>query len=91
MRHRFQASEARRIAEASRRRYSSRDSRQECKIVRQFKQVGNRQSESDVAIKRDVLLLAATHLLTPLAHRGVLIKDHQQTSAISKGSPVVFR
>ena len=43
------------------------------------------------AVKRDVLLLAATHLLTPLARQGVLIKDHRQTSAISKGSPVVLR
>jgi hypothetical protein len=91
MRHRFQASEARRIAEARPYWHGGRDSRQERKIVRQFEQVGNRQGESNIAIKRDVLLLAAAHLLTPLARQGVLIKDHRQTSAISKGSPVVLR
>jgi hypothetical protein len=53
--------------------------------------VCNRQSESDIAVKCDVLLLAATHLFTPFARQGVLIKDHRQTSPISKGSPVVLR
>jgi hypothetical protein len=91
MRHHFQASEARRIAEASRCRHGNRDSRQEREIVRQFEQVGNRQGESDIAIKRDILLLAATHLLTPLARQRVLIKDHRQSSAISEGSPAVLR
>ena len=91
MRHRFQPSEACRIAEARRYRHGGRDSRQEGKIVRQFEQVGNRQCKSNITIKRDILLLAATHLLTQLARQSVLIKDQLQTSPIFKGSPLVLR
>ena len=83
MRHCFQASEARRIAEARRYRHGGRDSRQKRKIIGQLEQVGNCQGESDIAVKRDVLLLAAAHLCTPLARQCVLIKDHGETSAIS--------
>jgi hypothetical protein len=61
-RHCFQVSEARSITEARWCRHSGRDGRHERKIVRQFDQVGNRQGESDIAVKRDVLLLAAAHL-----------------------------
>jgi hypothetical protein len=75
-RHSFQVSEAFRIAQARRCGHGGRDGWFERKIVRQFEQVGNRQGERDIAIKRDVLVLAATHLFTPLASQSVLIKDH---------------
>ena len=82
--HCSQVSEARRIAEADRYRHSSRDGRHERKIFRQLEQVGNRQGESNIAVKRDILLLAAARLCTPLARRSVLIEeDHGDTSAIS--------
>jgi hypothetical protein len=84
-------SEAPRIAETDRYGQSGRNGWHEGEIVWQFEYIGNRQGESNIAVQRDVLLLAATHLLTPLARQGVLIKDHRQTSAISKGSPVVLR
>ena len=61
--------------------HSSRDGRHERKIVRQLEQVGNRQGESNIAVKRDILLLAAAGLCTPLARRSVLIEeDHGETS-----------
>jgi hypothetical protein len=79
--HCSQVSEARRIAEVDRYRHSSRDGRHERKIVRQLEQVGNRQGESNIAVKRDILLLAAARLCTPLARRSVLIEeDHRETS-----------
>ena len=49
-------------------------------VVRQSEQVGNRQSECNIAVDRDVLLFAAAHLCTPLACEGVLIEDHGGTS-----------
>jgi hypothetical protein len=74
-------SEARRIAEVDRYGHSSRDGRHERKIVRQLEQVGNRQGESNIAVKRDIVLLAAARLCTPLARRSVLIEeDHGETS-----------
>ena len=79
--HCSQVSEARRIAEVDRYRHSSRDGRHERKIVRQLEQVGNRQGESNIAVKRDILHLAAARLCTPLARRSVLIEeDHGETS-----------
>ena len=82
--HCSQVSEARRIAEADRFRHSSPDGRHQWKIVRQLEQVGNRQGKSNIAVKRDILLLAAARLSTPLARRSVLIEeDHGDTSASS--------
>jgi hypothetical protein len=52
-----------------------------------------RQGKSNIAIKRDGLLFAATHLFTPRAGQGVLIKDQGETSAISTDltfAPVVL-
>ena len=71
-----QLSEARRIAEADRYRHSSPDGGHQWKIVRQLEQVGNRQGESNIAVKRDILHLAAARLCTPLACQRVLIENH---------------
>jgi hypothetical protein len=89
MRHRFQVSQTPRTAEADWYGQSGRDTGQEWKIVRHFKQISNCQNESNIAVNRNVLLLAASHLCTPLACRGILIKDHRETPALHGfGSPV---
>jgi hypothetical protein len=72
-------SEAPRITEANWHGQSGRNGRHERKMVWQFKQICNRQGERNIAVNRDVLPLAATHLFTPLARQRVLIKDHRQT------------
>jgi hypothetical protein len=59
MRHCFQMSEAPRTAEADWYGQSGLDGRHEWEIVWQFEYIGNRQGESDIAVKRDALLLAA--------------------------------
>jgi len=60
----------------------------EWEIVWQFEYVGNRQGESDIAVKRDVLFLAAAHLCTPLACQGVLIEeDHREARQFLRISP----
>jgi hypothetical protein len=69
-------SEAPGITEADWHGQSGRNRRHERKIVRQFEQICNRQGESNIAVKRDVLLLAAAHLCTPLACQRVLIENH---------------
>jgi hypothetical protein len=88
-------SEARGIAAADWYRHSGCDGRHERKIVLQLEQVGNRQGESNIAVKRDILLLAAARLCTPLARRSVLIEeDHRETSRNSTDlsfAPVVLR
>jgi hypothetical protein len=82
MRHRFQVSQTPRTAEADWYGQSGRDTGHEWKIVRHFKQISNCQNESNIAVNRNVLLLAAAHLCTPLACQGILIKDHRETSAL---------
>jgi hypothetical protein len=81
-------SEAPGIAEADWYGQSGLDGWYEREVVWQFEYTGNRQGESDIAVKRDVLFLAAAHLCTPLACRGVLIEeDHREASAISTVRP----
>jgi hypothetical protein len=76
-------SEAHRIAEVDRYGHSSRDGRHERKIVRQLEQVGNRQGESNIAVKRDILLFAAARLCTPLARRACFVVKDANGFAVS--------
>ena len=88
MRHCLQVSEAPRMAEADWYGQSRLNGWHEWEIVWQFEYVGNRQGESDIAVKRDVLFLAAAHLCTPLACQGVLIEeDHREARQFLRISP----
>jgi hypothetical protein len=51
-----------RIAEADPYGQSGHDGRHERKVVRQFEQISNRQGESNIAVKCDLLFLAAALL-----------------------------
>jgi hypothetical protein len=51
-----------------------------------LEQVGNRQGESNIAVKRDILHLAAARLCTPLARRSVLIEEEPQGN-LTQASP----
>jgi len=77
------------MAEADCYGQSGRDGWHEREIVRQFEYIGNRQGESDVAVKDDVLFLATAHLCTPLACQCVFMEeDHREASANFYGSKV---